>query len=311
MRRLVSVSLQPIASQPRSGRLPVTSYLLRCSSPYLLPLTDSRLHRRRCSAKSQGLRCRLRQDHGRLYDHLFSNGFADTQGQNQVGRHFLARPSVRTHATDSSPNMLTCSLIDSALDVLDALTKTTGTSKAWRSGTLDAFFESNFFDCSPATGSRWRSSITAALDVDRDRLIDIISESQFCCHSHFSLSQGTDQPHSSPGRAAVPPSANIFVNRDAETQARVLNLRRLAFVLYSAKRDHYLLQLPSIQELLVEVLRTDSIASVVRQEAYLCLRVLVCRVSAREMTSLWPVLLTDLVGRISSVSPSTSAYSHS
>jgi hypothetical protein len=93
----------------------------------------------------------------------------------------------------------------------------------------------------------------------------------------------------------LPPSANIFVNREAETQARVLTLRRLAFVLFGADRDHYLLQLPSLQELLVEILGTNSVTPVVRREAYLCLRVLICRISSRELTSLWPVLLTDLV----------------
>jgi hypothetical protein len=57
--------------------------------------------------------------------------------------------------------------------------------------------------------------------------------------------------------------------------SRSLNLRRLTFVLLAAERNHYLAQLPSIQEKLVDILRTDvvsprvhsEVSRVVRQES--------------------------------------------
>jgi hypothetical protein len=56
------------------------------------------------------------------------------------------------------------------------MTEIPGTSKAWRSGVLEVFFDVRFFDCSSAAGAKWGPLITAALDVDRDRLADIISK---------------------------------------------------------------------------------------------------------------------------------------
>lgn len=91
--------------------------------------------------------------------------------------------------------------------------------------------------------------------------------------------------------------------------SRSLNLRRLTLVLLAADMNHYLAQLPSIQEKLVDVLRTDVVSPRVHSEVsrwywvievadvqvYLCLRVLMCRVSPQHLTNFWPVILTELL----------------
>ncbi len=48
--------------------------------------------------------------------------------------------------------------------------------------------------------------------------------------------------------------------------ARSLSLRRLSSVLFAAEDNHYLTQLPSIQEKLVEILRTDVVSPRVHSE---------------------------------------------
>jgi hypothetical protein len=48
--------------------------------------------------------------------------------------------------------------------------------------------------------------------------------------------------------------------------SRSLNLRRLTFVLLAAERNHHLAQLPSIQEKLVDILRTDVVSPRVHSE---------------------------------------------
>lgn len=75
---------------------------------------------------------------------------------------------------------------------------------------------------------------------------------------------------------------------------RSLNLRRLSFVLLSSEKNHFLTQLPTIQEKLVDTLRNVS-APVVQSEVYLCVRVLLCRLSPHNLSSFWPVILTELV----------------
>ncbi|KAE9401014.1 hypothetical protein BT96DRAFT_956680 [Gymnopus androsaceus JB14] len=94
-------------------------------------------------------------------------------------------------------------------------------------------------------------------------------------------------------KISTAPSANIFTNREYEMLLRSLNLRRLSFVLLAGDKNHYLTILPSIQEKLVDVLRNVT-APIVQSEVYLCIRVLLCRLSPRNLTSFWPVLLTEL-----------------
>ena len=75
---------------------------------------------------------------------------------------------------------------------------------------------------------------------------------------------------------------------------RSLNLRRLSYVILSGDKNSFLTQLPVIQEKLVDTLRNVS-APVVQSEVYLCVRVLLCRLSPHNLTSFWPVILTELV----------------
>lgn len=75
---------------------------------------------------------------------------------------------------------------------------------------------------------------------------------------------------------------------------RSLNLRRLSYVIVSAEKNHFLTQLPSIQEKLVDTLRNVS-APIVQSEVFLCVRILLCRLSPHNLSSFWPVILTELV----------------
>ncbi len=95
-------------------------------------------------------------------------------------------------------------------------------------------------------------------------------------------------------KVATSPSANIFTNREYEMLVRSLNLRRLSFVLYAGDQNHFLTSLPTIIEKLADILRNVT-APNVQSEVFLCVRVLLCRLSAHNLTSFWPVILTELV----------------
>ena len=92
------------------------------------------------------------------------------------------------------------------------------------------------------------------------------------------------------------PSTNIFASRETEMLLRSLSLRRLSYVVYTGERNQFLAQLPAIQERLVDVLRPGVVAPIVHSEVYLCMRVLLCRLSPHNLSSFWPVILTELVG---------------
>ena len=96
------------------------------------------------------------------------------------------------------------------------------------------------------------------------------------------------------GKVTTAPSTNIFTNREYENLLRSLNLRRLSYALYCGEKNQFLTSLPTIQEKLVDVLRNVP-APIVQAEVYLCVRVLLCRLSAHNLVSFWPVILTEMV----------------
>ena len=68
------------------------------------------------------------------------------------------------------------------------------------------------------------------------------------------------------GRITSASSANIFSNREQEMLVKSFNLRRLSFMILAAERNHYLTQLPNIQERLVEMLRSNAVSPKVHSE---------------------------------------------
>ncbi|KAJ1928071.1 hypothetical protein IWQ60_002383 [Tieghemiomyces parasiticus] len=96
-------------------------------------------------------------------------------------------------------------------------------------------------------------------------------------------------------RISAAPASHLFANREAETVAQALLVRKLAFILYSGACDQYTAVLPGIQEKLVDLLKLPRLPALVHVEVYLCLRVLLRRVTGRYLATLWPVLLTDLL----------------
>jgi len=157
------------------------------------------------------------------------------------------------------------------------MTRLPGTVKTWRSTIGDAFADNRFFTVgSRADAEEWAPLIFSLMNQDKERLVDLIS------------------------RVNAAPSANIFTNRETEMLGRALNLRRLSYVIFTSTRDHFLTQLPSIQEKVVDVMRTKG-AEPVQAEVFLCMRVLLCRFSQQHLAPFWPVLLTELMRLLESL----------
>ncbi|PCH34091.1 hypothetical protein WOLCODRAFT_61246 [Wolfiporia cocos MD-104 SS10] len=158
---------------------------------------------------------------------------------------------------------------DSVLSILQEMTRIGAALKAWRGPVNDVLNDNRCFNSTPVAGGRWRTMVKSLFDTDKTALPELL------------------------GKITTAPSANIFTNREYEMLLRSLNLRRLAFVLLSGEKNHFLAQLPSIQEKLVDTLRNVS-SPVVQSEVYLCVRVLLCRLSPHNLSSFWPVILTEL-----------------
>lgn len=96
------------------------------------------------------------------------------------------------------------------------------------------------------------------------------------------------------GKISNAPSANIFANKEYEMLLRSLNLRRLSYVILAGDKNQFLTQLPTIQEKLVDIFRSVT-SPVVQSEVFICIRVLLCRLSPHNLTSFWPVIFTEMV----------------
>ncbi|KAF8845997.1 hypothetical protein BDN67DRAFT_891629, partial [Paxillus ammoniavirescens] len=160
--------------------------------------------------------------------------------------------------------------MDSAVvDVIREMTRIPPALKVWRSPVIDILYDNRVFNSNPAVATKWKPVIKALFDSDKTSFGDLL------------------------GRIATAPSTNIFVNRENEMLVRSLNLRRLSFVLFTGEKNHFLTQLPSVQEKLVDTLRNVP-SPIVQSEVFLCIRVLLCRLSPHNLTSFWPVILTEL-----------------
>lgn len=111
-------------------------------------------------------------------------------------------------------------------------------------------------------------------------------------------------------------SLNLFSSKEQELEQRALLLKRLAFVIFCSDEDQYQRQMPEIQgathtylpeeaklmatclniaERLAESLRTIPTSPRVQSAVFLCFRVILVRMSSHHVTSLWPLIITEMV----------------
>ncbi|KAH9948184.1 Dopey, N-terminal-domain-containing protein [Amylocystis lapponica] len=158
---------------------------------------------------------------------------------------------------------------DIILSIIQEMTRIGVAVKAWRGPITDVLNDNRCFNSTPVSGGKWRPMVKSLFDTDKTSLTELL------------------------GKITTAPSANIFTNREYEMLLRSLNLRRLSYALLSGEKNHFLTHLPIIQEKLVDTLRNVS-APIVQSEVYLCVRVLLCRLSPHNLSSFWPVILTEL-----------------
>ncbi|KAI0639909.1 Dopey, N-terminal-domain-containing protein [Trametes polyzona] len=199
-----------------------------------------------------------------------------------------ALPSLRKFLVDSDKILAACNQIvynivnpalkgksrpldldDEIIAIIREMTKISVAVKAWRTPVAESLNDNRCFNSTAEAGEKWLPMIKSLFDTDKTALPELL------------------------GKITTVPSANIFTNREYEMLLRSLNLRRLSYVILSAEKNHFLAQLPSIQEKLVDTLRNVS-APIVQSEVYLCVRVLLCRLSPHNLSSFWPVILTEL-----------------
>ncbi|KAH8602567.1 Dopey, N-terminal-domain-containing protein [Bisporella sp. PMI_857] len=175
----------------------------------------------------------------------------------------------------------------STLVLLYQLSRLPNTQKYWKRDLGDAFNDHRFF-ANPLNlvQSDWLSLLKQWTLSDKERMPELLS------------------------RLLAPSTAGIVFGVGA-TSARLesdrrtqLNLRRVATLILATSDDHFVADLPTIQERIVDLLAattTSSPSSTTRADIYLLLRALALKTSAIHLANLWPIINTELYAVISSV----------
>ncbi|KDN44268.1 hypothetical protein K437DRAFT_257137 [Tilletiaria anomala UBC 951] len=177
--------------------------------------------------------------------------------------YYVVGPALKTKSRNFDVDVAT-------LELLRQLCSMPHSVKTWRSQVYEAFHDARFFRVSSVAVDRWKPIILHLYTLDKERLSEAIS------------------------RIGAAQSANIFTNREAEARLRASNIRRLSFILFTANVDFWLPHFPAIQERIVDILKA-SVSEVVEAEIWLCLRVVLCRFSPQHLSSMWPVIISEMM----------------
>ncbi|CAM1295861.1 DOPEY1 (predicted) [Pycnogonum litorale] len=178
--------------------------------------------------------------------------------------HYVT-PYLKNHSKSNVPSFRASS------QLLRSLSGYQYTRKAWKKDAFELLMDNTFFQMDHSSLMYWKSVIDHLMTHDKTTFRDLIAR--------VSLSQSS--------------TLNLFSSKDQEYEQRAQFLKRLAFVIFCSENDQYQRYMPDIQERLSECLRLQVPA--LQSQVFLCFRVLLVRLSSQHITSLWPVIITEMV----------------
>ncbi|KAM8855893.1 protein DOP1B isoform 2-T2 [Spinachia spinachia] len=167
-------------------------------------------------------------------------------------------PYLKNHSAYNMPSF------EAGSRLLSSLSGYAYTKRAWRKEVFELFMDPLFFTMDVSCAPNWKSIIDHLLTHEKTMFKDLMS-----------MQSG---------------SLKLFTNVDQKPML----LKRQAFAMLSGELDQYHLYLPLIQERLTEALRTNPSPGVSAQ-MFLMFRVLLLRISSQHLTSLWPIMVTELI----------------
>ncbi|XP_028447069.1 protein dopey-2 [Perca flavescens] len=167
-------------------------------------------------------------------------------------------PYLKNHSAYNMPSF------EASAQLLSSLSGYAYTKRAWRKEVFELFMDPLFFTMAASCAPSWKSIIDHLLTHEKTMFKDLMS-----------MQSG---------------SLKLFANVDQKPML----LKRQAFAMFSGEVDQYHLYLPSIQERLTEALRMNPSPGVSAQ-MFLMFRVLLLRISSQHLTSLWPIMVTELI----------------
>uniref|UniRef100_A0A4W3JKB1 DOP1 leucine zipper like protein B n=1 Tax=Callorhinchus milii TaxID=7868 RepID=A0A4W3JKB1_CALMI len=176
-------------------------------------------------------------------------------------------PYLRNHSAYNVPSFR------ASAQLLSSLSGYAYTKRAWKKEAYELFMDPLFFQMDASCISHWKSIIDHLLTHEKTMFKDLMSTQSS--------------------------SLKLFANYEQ----KAMLVKRQAFAIFSGELDQYHSYLPLIQERMTETLRVG-MSAVVTSQMFLTFRVLMMRISPQHLTSLWPIMVTELVRDPSSLQQS-------
>ncbi|XP_052898849.1 protein dopey-1 homolog isoform X3 [Anopheles moucheti] len=202
-----------------------------------------------------------------LLDVAFSSQEKDKVTTIVTGVMYNIVPYLKTHTVKNIPTFHACSNLLASLSTYQYI------RKAWRKDALDLLLDTSFFQMDSRCLPYWKTILDSLMTCDNTTFRDLMNR--------LPLAQtGT---------------LNIFTSKEQEYEQRALLLKRLAFIIFCSEVDQYHKYMPEIQEQLANSLRLPQVVPLIQSAVFLCFRVLLLRMSADHVTSLWPIIIAEMV----------------
>lgn len=166
-------------------------------------------------------------------------------------------PYLRNHSAYNVPSFR------ASAQLLSSLSGYAYTKRAWKREVLDLFLDPTFFQMDTSC-VHWKSIIDHLLTHEKTMFKDLMNMQSS--------------------------SLKLF----SSFEQKAMLLKRQAFAVFSGELDQYHLYLPLIQERLTDNLRVGQ-TPIVAAQMFLFFRVLLLRISPQHLTSLWPIMVSELI----------------
>ncbi|XP_029794520.1 protein dopey-2 [Suricata suricatta] len=166
-------------------------------------------------------------------------------------------PYLRNHSAYNAPSFR------AGAQLLSSLSGYAYTKRAWKKEVLELFLDPAFFQMDTCC-AHWKSIIDHLLTHEKTMFKDLMNMQSS--------------------------SLKLF----SSFEQKAMLLKRQAFAVFSGELDQYHLYLPLIQERLTDNLRIGQ-TSIVAAQMFLFFRVLLLRISPQHLTSLWPIMVSELI----------------
>ena len=173
-------------------------------------------------------------------------------------------PYVRTHVASNAPSYRAASAL------LMNISQYSYTRKAWKKEGFEQLFDVAFFQLDTLALRSWKVIVDNMITNERPTSFrDVMAKINTV-------------------------QTGLFVSKEHEYEQRAMLVKRFAFVIYASEKDQYNRQLPEILERIADLLKLPQVP-VLHTQMFLFLRVLLLRISTRNLISLWPILMAELI----------------